>query len=92
MARAIWSGAVSFGLVNVPVKAYAAVKDHAVHFHRLEKGSGARIRNKKVSEKTGREVDSTKIEMGYELSSGRYVVVVSRGSGATVIRQGLRVR
>ena len=75
MARAIWSGAVSFGLVNVPVKAYAAVKDHAVHFHRLEKGSGARIRNKKVSERSGREVDAEKIEMGYELSSGEYVVV-----------------
>jgi len=75
MARAIWSGAVSFGLVNVPVKAYAAVKDHTVHFHRLEKGTGVRVRNKKVSQKTGREVDSTKIEMGYELASGRYVVV-----------------
>jgi len=75
MARAIWSGAVSFGLVNVPVKAYAAVKDHAVHFHRLEKSSGARIRNKKVSQKTGREVDNDKIEMGYELASGHYVVV-----------------
>jgi len=75
MARAIWSGAVSFGLVNVPVKAYTAVRDHAVHFHQLHKRTGARIRNKKVSEKSGKEVDNDDIELGYELSKGRYVTV-----------------
>ena len=41
MARPIWSGTISFGLVNVPVKAYSAVHDHAVHFHQLEKDTGA---------------------------------------------------
>jgi DNA end-binding protein Ku len=75
MARAVWSGALSFGLVNVPVKAYAAVRDHAVHFHQLEKRSGARIRNRKVSDKSGRSVEADHIEMGYELKSGKYVVV-----------------
>src|SRR5215208_3668008 len=75
MARAIWSGSISFGLVNVPVKAYTAVREHTVHFHQLQKGSGSRIRNKKVSDKTGREVDSDDIELGYELSSGHYVTV-----------------
>ena len=59
MPRAIWSGAISFGLVNVPVKAYTAVRDHKVHFHRLEKGTGARVRNKQVSEKTGSLVPET---------------------------------
>jgi len=69
----MWSGSISFGLVNVAVKAYTAVRDHDVHFHQLEKRSGARIRYKKVSEKSGREVDDDDIEMGFELSPGRTV-------------------
>jgi DNA end-binding protein Ku len=73
MARAIWSGSISFGLVNVPVKAFTAVRDHDVHFHQLDKKSGARIRNKKVSEKTGREVAADDIRMGFEVSKGTYV-------------------
>jgi DNA end-binding protein Ku len=73
MARPVWTGSISFGLVNVPVKAYTAVRDHDVHFNQLEKRSGARIRNKKVSEKTGREVDAEDIEMGFEIRKGRYV-------------------
>jgi len=73
MARPVWTGSISFGLVNVPVKAYTAVRDHDVHFHQLEKGTGARIRNRKVSEKSGREVKADKIEMGFEVSNGRYV-------------------
>ncbi len=75
MARAIWSGAISFGLVNVPVKAYTAVRDHRVHFNQLEKGTGARIRYEKVSEKTGDEVAPKDIELGYQLAKGRSVVV-----------------
>ena len=75
MARAIWSGAVSFGLVTIPVKAFAAVRDHAIHFNQLEASSGARIKYKKVSEKSGREVDADHIEKGYEISKGNYVVV-----------------
>jgi DNA end-binding protein Ku len=71
----VWTGAISFGLVNVPVKAYTAARDHEIHFHQLEKGTGARIRYQKVSDKTGREVDADDIELGYELSSGRYVTV-----------------
>jgi DNA end-binding protein Ku len=74
MARSIWSGAISFGLVNVPVKAYTAVRDHSVHFNQLEKGTGSRIRYKKVSDKTGKEVESDDIESGYEISAGKYVV------------------
>ena len=73
MARPVWTGTISFGLVNVPVKAFTAVRDHDVHFHQLEKKSGARIRNRKVSEKSGREVDTDDIEMGFEIAKGRYV-------------------
>ncbi len=73
MARPIWTGTISFGLVNVPVKAYTAVRDHDIHFNQLEKGSGSRIRNRKVSEKSGKEVDADDIEMGFEVSKGQYV-------------------
>jgi DNA end-binding protein Ku len=69
----MWSGSISFGLVNIPVKAYTAVRDHDVHFHRLEKKSGARVRNRKVSESTGKEVDDTDVEMGFEVAKGRFV-------------------
>jgi DNA end-binding protein Ku len=75
MARAIWSGSISFGLVSVPVKAFSAVRDHSVHFNQLEKKTGARINYKKVSDKTGKEVAGGEIESGYEIASGKYVVV-----------------
>jgi DNA end-binding protein Ku len=73
MARPVWSGAISFGLVNVPVKAYPAVRDHDVHFHQIDKSTGARIRNRKVSAETGKEVEADDIELGYEIEDGRYV-------------------
>ncbi len=73
MARATWSGSISFGLVSVPVKAFTAVHDHKVHFHRLEKATGVRVRNQQVSEKTGDPVEADDVELGYELSQGRYV-------------------
>jgi len=73
MARPVWRGTISFGLVNVPVKAHTAVRDHDIHFHQLDKRSGARIRIRKVSEKSGREVDADDIEMGFEVKKGRYV-------------------
>jgi DNA end-binding protein Ku len=73
MARPVWSGSISFGLVNVPVKAYTAVRDHDVHFHQLQKRSGSRIRNRKVAERSGKEVDPDDIEMGFEIRKGRYV-------------------
>jgi DNA end-binding protein Ku len=73
MARPVWTGTITFGLVNVPVKAFTAVRDHDVHFNQLDRKSGARIRYKKVSEKSGREVDADDIELGFEVSRGHYV-------------------
>lgn len=67
----MWSGSISFGLVNVPVKAYTAVRDHEIHFHQLEKGTGARIKYEKVSADSAREVESDDIELGYEISAAR---------------------
>jgi DNA end-binding protein Ku len=75
MPSSIWTGAISFGLVQVPVKLVGATKNKDVSFNQLEKGSGSRIRYKKVSDKTGEEVTSAQIEKGYEVSKGRYVIV-----------------
>ena len=72
MPRAIWSGAISFGLVNVPVKAYTAVRDHKVHFNQLD-AKGSRIKYEKVSAKTGKEVEDDDIKLGFEVSKGHYV-------------------
>jgi DNA end-binding protein Ku len=75
MARAIWSGSISFGLVNIPVKLFSGVRDHKVHFHQLDRKSGSRIRYEKVAEKTGKEVEADDIQLGYEMSKGKLVVV-----------------
>ena len=73
--RAIWSGSISFGLVNIPVKLYRATAPKTVRFHQLDRRSGARIRNKRVSEKSGREVQYEQIVKGYELADDRFVTV-----------------
>lgn len=71
----MWSGSISFGLVNVPVKAYSAIHDHTVHFHQVEKGTGARIRYQKVSSRSGQPVAADHIQRGFEVSKGHYVIV-----------------
>jgi DNA end-binding protein Ku len=73
--RAIWSGSLSFGLVNVPVKLYSATQDKDVHFSQFDQASGKRIRNKRVREDTGREVDFEDVVKGYEKAKGRFVLV-----------------
>ncbi len=73
MARAIWSGAISFGLVNVPVKLYSATSPKTVRFHQLSSKTGARVKQKRVDATTGDEVAYEDIVKGYELSPDRYV-------------------
>lgn len=75
MARAIWTGVISFGLVSVPVGLFTATEDHTVHFHQLQRGTADRIRNRRVNERTGEEVAPEDIVKGYELAEGEYVVV-----------------
>ncbi|MDX6650708.1 MAG: end-binding protein Ku [Solirubrobacteraceae bacterium] len=75
MPRAIWSGAISFGLVNVPVKLYSAVSRKAVRFHQLHDETGVRIQQKRVDPSTGEEVQYESIVKGYELSPEHYVVI-----------------
>jgi DNA end-binding protein Ku len=75
MPSAIWTGSISFGLVQVPVRLVGATKSRDVSFNQLEEGTGARIRYKKVSDATGEEVPPDKIKRGYEISKGRYVMI-----------------
>jgi DNA end-binding protein Ku len=75
MARAIWSGTISFGLLNVPVKLYSAVSRKAIRFNELREEDGARVRHKRVAESDGEEVPYEKIVKGYEISPDRFVVL-----------------
>jgi DNA end-binding protein Ku len=75
MARPIWTGVLTFGLVTLPVGLYTATEDHTVHFHQLQRGTSDRIRNKRVNERTGKEVGGDRIVKGYEIDEGEYVVV-----------------
>ncbi|MFJ8621866.1 Ku protein [Kitasatospora sp. NPDC093550] len=75
MARPLWKGVITFGLVSLPVSLFSATDSHTVRFHQLERGTGDRVRNKRVNERTGREVPFDEIVKGYEVSEGQYVVV-----------------
>jgi DNA end-binding protein Ku len=75
MARAIWSGSISFGLLNVPVKLYSAVARKQVSFRELRQSDGSRIRHKRVAESDGKEVAYEEIVKGYELGPEQYVVM-----------------
>ncbi|HLI43937.1 MAG TPA: Ku protein [Acidimicrobiales bacterium] len=75
MARAIWTGSISFGLVNIPVGLYSAVSERSIRFNQLQKGTSDRIRYKRVNERTGEEVGYRDIVKGYDVGGSQYVVV-----------------
>src|SRR5215210_5395049 len=75
MPRAIWSGAISFGLVNIPVKLYSAVSKKTVRFHQIDAESGQRIRQQRVNPGSGEEIPYEQIVKGYEISPDRYVTI-----------------
>jgi DNA end-binding protein Ku len=75
MPRSIWTGAISFGLVTVPVKLYSAVNRKTVRFNQLNGKTGSRIAQKRVDASTGEEVAYEDLVKGYEIASDRYVVI-----------------
>ena len=77
MPRAIWSGAISFGLVNVPIKLFTATSQKDVRFHQLHDKDGARIQQKRVCSKDGEEVPIEHIVKGYEVSRDKYVLITA---------------
>ncbi|MGH8978624.1 MAG: Ku protein, partial [Acidimicrobiia bacterium] len=75
MPSSIWTGSISFGLVQVPVRIVTATRSKDVSFNQLEAGTSARIRYRKVSDVTGDEVAADQIVRGYEFSKGKYVLI-----------------
>src|SRR5438270_3074291 len=75
MARPIWSGSISFGLVSVPVKLFSATSPKEVRFHMLHDKDGGRIQQKRVCSIDGEEIAWEHIVKGFEISKGRYVTV-----------------
>jgi DNA end-binding protein Ku len=75
VARAVWSGLISFGLVSVPVGLFTATEEHEPSFHQFAKNSTNRIRYKRVNERTGKEVDFANIVKGVDVGGGEYVMV-----------------
>jgi DNA end-binding protein Ku len=75
MARSIWNGVISFGLVSVPVALYSATEDHEVSFHQFERDTSDRFRYKRVNERTDKEVDYADIVRGADIGGGHYVML-----------------
>ena len=75
MARPIWKGAITFGLVSIPIEVHTAVRDKQLHFHLLTAKDHVRVKYERVSEKTHKPVAWNDLVKGYEYSKGRYVVL-----------------
>src|SRR5947199_5571438 len=75
MARSIWKGSITFGLVNIPVALYAAEQREDIPLHLLDKRNMARVRYKRVNEESGREVPWEDTVRGFEVEGGHYVVL-----------------
>src|SRR5213595_1502831 len=75
MARAIWKGSISFGLVNIPIALYPATRKEELRFRLLRKTDLSPVNYKRVAEKDGREVPWDQIVKGYEYEKGKYVVL-----------------
>ena len=75
MARAIWSGSINFGLVNIPIKLVTAIREKDIKFNQLHEKDGSRLQYKKVCAKDNEEVPNDQIIKGYEIASGQYVTL-----------------
>ena len=75
MARSIWNGTITFGLIAVPIKVNSATEDKSVHFHQVHAADGARIKQKRICSKENKEVPFKQVAKGYELRGGKYVLL-----------------
>lgn len=75
MARSLWTGSLSFGLVNVPVQLVSAVRDRDVHFHQVHKETGERVQMQRVASTDGKEVDWEDVAKGWETDDDRMIVL-----------------
>ena len=89
--RAIWKGAVSFGLVNVPVRLFAATQEHDIRFHQVHREDGGRIRMKRTCSIDGEEVAYDQIAKGYESPDGRLVILDDEDFASLPLRTGREI-
>jgi DNA end-binding protein Ku len=75
MPRSIWNGTITFGLIAVPIKVHSATESHTIHFHQVHTADGARIKQKRMCTKEGKEVPYQEVAMGYELRGGEFVML-----------------
>ncbi len=75
MARSLWTGSISFGLVNVPIKLVTAIREKAIHFNMLTPDGGCRLRRKLYCPETGKEYDFKDTARGYEIAPDQYVLI-----------------
>ncbi|MGZ4220246.1 MAG: non-homologous end joining protein Ku [Solirubrobacteraceae bacterium] len=75
MARSIWNGTITFGLIAVPIKVNSATEDKGVHFHQVHAADGSRIKQKRICSKENKEVPYKQVAKGYELRGGKYVML-----------------
>jgi DNA end-binding protein Ku len=75
MARSIWNGTITFGLIAVPIKVHSATESHTIHFHQVHDKDGARIKQKRICSKEGVEVPYGEVAMGYEVRGGEFVML-----------------
>src|SRR5947199_8446462 len=75
MAKSIWNGTVTFGMVNVPIKLYSAIESKTVHFNEVHARDGASIEHRRICPKEDKEVPYKEIVKGYEVSEDKYVVL-----------------
>jgi DNA end-binding protein Ku len=87
MPRSLWTGSLSFGLVNVPVALYSAARDQDLHFNQLHEKDGARIETRRFCAKEDEEVAYEDIGHGYELDSGKQVVLTDEELDAVAPRK-----
>jgi DNA end-binding protein Ku len=87
MARSLWTGSLSFGLVNVPVALYSAVRDRGVHFHELHEPDRSPVEARRVCAAENSEVPREEIVRGYELEDGRWVLLTDEDLQAAAPRQ-----
>src|SRR5215212_1925923 len=74
-SRSIWTGSITFGLVNIPVKLYVAVREKNIQFHMLHDQDHVRLQRKMICPKDGKEVHNEHVVKGYEVSPGQYVII-----------------
>jgi DNA end-binding protein Ku len=91
MPRAIWTGSLSFGLVNIPIEVHTAVREHRPHFRLLHAKDHAPINFARVCQKDGKTVEWTDLVKGYEYEKGHFVVLTKEDFAAAALEKTRRI-